>query len=74
MTQEYQVNRHYSYRSDEETFSISEKVKGGYCGRLTSTVYMNGGCDYDEFKEFVGTREECEKYVKDNDFTLCSYR
>ena len=67
---EYQVNRHYSYSRDEEKFSISELVKGGYCGRLISTRYLNGG---DEWKEFVGTREECEKYVKDNDFTLCSY-
>ena len=58
----YQVNVSTSV-DDEVTAWIGEWSADGYVGRLIDTQYMDG-CDETNWCVFVGTRRECEAYIR----------
>lgn len=59
-----QVNVHTSVDGEVST-SITKYSEDGYVGRLTDTVYCDGS-SYTDWCEFVGTKEECEDYIREN--------
>lgn len=58
----FQVN-HTVFHTGEEVYRISGCSSDGYQGWLADTVY-EGGCDQTNWAEFVGTYNECLKYIK----------
>lgn len=61
MSMQKQVNRHVDI-NDNVSFSITNYSEDGYVGILKDTVYANG-YSYTNWCEFVGTEEECQKYI-----------
>ena len=61
MSMQKQVNRHVGI-NDNVSFSITNYSEDGYVGILKDTVYANG-YSYTNYCEFVGTEEECQKYI-----------
>lgn len=61
MSMQKQVNRHVDI-NDNVSFSITNYSEDGYAGILKDTVYANG-YSYTNYCEFVGTEEECQKYI-----------
>lgn len=65
MSMKKQVNRHVDI-NDNVSFSITNYSEYGYVGILKDilkdTVYDNG-YNYTNWCEFVGTEEECQKYI-----------
>lgn len=61
---DYQVN--YSEKVDGSSyFWISKYSEDGYVGILTDTVYLDGS-DWTDWCQFVGTKQECEEFIKKN--------
>lgn len=58
----YQVNVSESVDGDITPW-ISEWSEDGYVGTLVDTQYMDG-CDTTNWCVFVGTRSECEAYIR----------
>lgn len=58
----YQVNVSESVDGDVTPW-ISEWSNDGYVGRLVDTTYLDG-CDTTDWCVFVGTRSECEAYIR----------
>ena len=58
----YQVNISESVDEDITPW-ISEWSEDGYVGTLVDTQYMDG-CDTTNWCVFVGTRSECEAYIR----------
>ena len=58
----YQVNVSESVDGDVTPW-ISEWSEDGYVGTLVDTQYMDG-CDTTNWCVFVGTRSECEAYIR----------
>ncbi len=61
MSMQRQVNRHVDINNNV-SFSITNYSEDGYVGFLKDTVYANG-YSYTNYCEFVGTEEECQKYI-----------
>lgn len=59
---QYQVNISESVDGDIIPW-ISEWSEDGYVGRLVDTVYIDGS-DTTDWCVFVGTRNECEAYIR----------
>ena len=62
MNGRYQVNISESVDGDITPW-ISEWSADGYVGTLVDTQYMDG-CDTTNWCAFVGTRSECEAYIR----------
>ena len=58
----YQVNVSESV-DGEVTPWISEWSEDGYVGKLVDTTYLDGS-DTTDWCVFVGTRSECEAYIR----------
>lgn len=58
----YQVNISESVDGDVTPW-ISEWSEDGYIGRLVDTTYLDGS-DTTDWCVFVGTRSECEAYIR----------
>ena len=60
----FQVNVTYSVNGDISP-NITKWSSDGYVGRLVDTQYMDG-CDETDWCVFVGTKEECQKYISEH--------
>lgn len=58
----HQVNSSYDCVSDTTSYWTSEWSVDGYNGRLYDTVYGDGA-SYTDWCLFVGTEEECAKFI-----------
>ena len=56
-----QVNRHIDV-DGAISYSMATYTEGGYVGRTTGTVYSDG-VEYTDWCLFVGTEEECLRYI-----------
>ena len=58
----YQVN--VSERVNGETIAwVSRFSEDGYQGKLTDTVYHDGGADTTDWCVYTGSEEECENHA-----------
>ncbi len=57
-----QVNGYYSVCDKSYEYGITRYNENGYRGSTTGTCYAKG-CDYTDWCLFVGTQEECEKFI-----------
>lgn len=53
-----------TYANGTEEYAINHYAEDAYKGILEDTVYMDGSRDYTDWCKFVGTMDECKKYVK----------
>lgn len=58
----FKVNRHTDVDGYIE-YSITHWDEKGYVGRTTDTVYSDG-CSYTDWCVYVGTKDECEAFIK----------
>ena len=62
----FKVNIHYNVLSDSYSAIIVKNNNNDYSGQLYGTHYIGLGSDNNYYGAFVGSRKECEDWVKNN--------